>query len=66
MVSRFARYLTILTGKNITTIYAILDGYDPTPYDADTPAKGPHTWHEFGESPEIAATNLIQRLYENI
>lgn len=44
---------------------ATLDNYDPTPWDADTPAIGPHQVAGNGESEMQAICDLIQSLWEN-
>jgi hypothetical protein len=44
--------------------YAILDGYDPTPWDSETPARGPHSRVGWGDSPMQAACDLIEQLWE--
>ncbi len=43
---------------------AVLDGYDPTPYDYDTPARGPHAAMGYGHSEGQAICDLIEQLME--
>lgn len=43
---------------------AVLDDYDPTPWDADTPAKGPHSRVGFGDSEPQAICDLIEQIWE--
>ena len=44
---------------------ATLDGYDPTPWDEDTPARGPHATIGWGDSPMQALCDLVEKLWEN-
>lgn len=44
--------------------FATLDGYDPTPWDSETPATGIHSMAESGDSPMQAACALIQRFID--
>ena len=43
---------------------AVLDGYDPTEWDYDTPAHGPHATIGFGHSEGQAIADLIEQLSE--
>lgn len=43
---------------------ATLDGYDPTPWDSETPATGIHAICESGQSEAQAICNLIERIME--
>lgn len=43
---------------------AVLDEYDPTQWDDDTPATGPHSWHAIADSEAQAACDLIERIWE--
>lgn len=55
----------ILISDRLWTGYsAILDGYDPTPWDYDTPVRGPHTRIGEGNSLQQAACDLIEQIWE--
>lgn len=43
---------------------AVLDEYDPTPWDHDTPASGPHARVGFGDSEPQAICDLIEQIWE--
>ena len=43
---------------------AMLDNYDPTPRDYETPARGPHAECGTGNTEAHAITDLIERLVE--
>lgn len=43
---------------------ATLANYDPTPIDSETPARGKYSRMAMGDSPMIAAAELIQQLYD--
>lgn len=42
---------------------ATLANYDPTPWDADTPARGPHATLGCGDSRMQAVADLVQQLW---
>ena len=44
--------------------YATLDNYDPTPWDSETPARGPHSRVGTGPTEAQAICDLIEQLSE--
>lgn len=44
--------------------YAFLDGYDPTPWDSETPARGPHSRFGCGDTAVEAIADLLEKLEE--
>lgn len=44
--------------------YAHLDGYDPTPWDDDTPATGPRSKVGYGSTEPEALADLLDKLPE--
>lgn len=54
----------IWTSSDSYAWYAFLDNYDPTPWDSETPARGPHAIAGRGNSEAQAVCDLIERLVE--
>lgn len=56
----------IITSDYMLPYYwvAVLDDYDPTPYDSNTPARGPRAYCGSGDSEEQAIADLLQHLVD--
>lgn len=67
---RLAEAIVTWNGEdiNVTLTYggwaAVLDGFDPTPWDDDRPARGPHSLIGYGDSENQAVCDLVERLME--